>query len=153
MDSNPPPTSPCNLESASGLAVQVNPNGSIRRMSCGGTLLNPFPCNEGEGGPANIYLRRHGDEVAATALLGPQGHSAVQCESRSMTFSGEWRGIRFLASLVLAESASAWFWHLAFENCSDKANTLDLFYAQDLALADYAEVRQNEYYVSHYIDH
>ena len=153
MDSNPPTTSPCNLESASGLAVQVNPNGSIRRMSCGGTLLNLFLGNEVEGGPANIYLRRHGDEVAATALLGPQGHSAVQCDSRSMALSGESRGIRFLASLALAESASAWFWHLAFENCSDKAETLDLFYVQDLALADYAAVRQNEYYVSHYVDH
>ena len=58
-----------------------------------------------------------------------------------------------MTSLVLAESAPAWFWHLALENHGDEAETLDLIYVQDLALADYGAVRLNEYYVSQYIDH
>ncbi len=136
--------------------MQVNANGSIRRMTHGRILLNLFLGNEVEGGPANIYLRRLGDEAAAVPLLGPRSSSAVSAVRRangSLTLSGDWRGLRFKASMVLAESAPAWFWHVALENQSGKAETLDLIYVQDLALADYGEVRLNEYYVSQYVDH
>ena len=151
---NPPfRIGPCDLKSPSGLTVQVNANGSIRRMKHRDILLNLFLGNEAEGGPANIYLRRLGDEAAAVPLLGPRSQSAVRCDKRSLTLSGDWRGIRFMASMVLAESAPAWFWHVALENQSDKAETLDLIYVQDLALADYGAVRLNEYYVSQYVDH
>jgi cellobiose phosphorylase len=141
------------LESPSGLTVQVNANGSIRRMKHRDILLNLFLGNEVEGGPANLYLRRLGDEAAAVPLLGPRSQSAVRFDERSLTLSGDWRGIRFVASMVLAESAPAWFWHVALENHGDKAETLDLLYVQDLALADYGAVRLNEYYVSQYVDH
>jgi len=33
------------------------------------------------------------------------------------------------------------------------AGTVDLVYAQDLAITDYGAIRLNEYYVSHYVDH
>jgi 1,2-beta-oligoglucan phosphorylase len=147
------PNGPYRIENPSGLTVQVNANGSIRRMRHRDILLNLFLGNEVEGGPANIYLRRLGDEVAAVPLLGPRSPSAVRCDGRSLTLSGDWRGIRFLVSMVLAESASGWFWHVALENNGDKAETLDLIYVQDLALADYGAVRLNEYFVSHYVDH
>ena len=39
------------------------------------------------------------------------------------------------------------------ENIGDVAATLDLIYAQDLALAHYGAGRLNEYYVSQYLDH
>jgi cellobiose phosphorylase len=70
-----------------------------------------------------------------------------------MTAQGEWKGIRFSVSLVLAESAPAWFWHVVLKNTLDEAVTLDLIYTQDLGLAQYWAVRINEYYTSHYIDH
>jgi hypothetical protein len=128
----------CDLESPSGLTVQVNANGSTRRMKHRDILLNLFLGNEAEGGPANIYLRRLGDEAAAVPLLGTCSRSAVRCDKRSLTLSGDWRGIRFVVTMVLAESAPAWFWHVALENQSGKAETLDLIYIQDLALADKA---------------
>ena len=59
---------PCHLESPSGMTVQVNANGSIRRMKHRDILLNLFLGNEAEGGPANIYLRRLGGEVSAIGL-------------------------------------------------------------------------------------
>ena len=96
-------TGPCHLESPSGMRVQVNANGSVRRMKHREILLNLFLGNELEGGPANIYLRRLGDEVAAVSLLGPRSQSALRCDKRSLTLSGDWWGIRFMASMVLAE--------------------------------------------------
>jgi 1,2-beta-oligoglucan phosphorylase len=144
---------PCDLESPSGLTVQVNANGSIRRMKHRDILLNLFLGNEVEEGPANIYLRLLDDEAAAIPLLGPRSRAAVRCDKQSLTVSGDWRGVRFVASMVLARSAPAWFWHVALENESGRAETLDLIYVQDLALADYGAVRLNEYYVSQYVDH
>src|SRR5262249_22982953 len=70
-----------------------------------------------------------------------------------LTVRGEWQGIRFTASLVLAASAAAWFWHVALENTGQATATVDLLYAQDVALAHYSAVRLNEYYVSQYADH
>jgi 1,2-beta-oligoglucan phosphorylase len=54
----------------------------------------------------------------------------------------------FVVSLVLGASDSAWFLHVDLENIGDVAATLDLIYAQELALAHYGAVRLNESYVS-----
>jgi cellobiose phosphorylase len=144
---------PNRLESLSGLTVQVNSNGSIRRMDHRDILLNLFLGNEAEGGPANLYLRRHGKEVEAVPLLGPLSLSDVRCDNRCLTLSGEWQGIRYAVSLILAESSSAWFWHVSLENVGSATETVDLIYVQDIALAHYGTVRSNEFYVSQYVDH
>ncbi|MEW6663976.1 MAG: hypothetical protein AB1512_01990 [Thermodesulfobacteriota bacterium] len=144
---------PFRLEGPSGLSVQVNSNGSIRRMDCGDILLNLFLGTEMEGGPANLYLRRHDPAIEVIPLLGPRGPSAFQFDRQGMTAAGEWRGIHFHLRLVLAESAPAWFWHVSLKNSGSAAETIDLLYAQDLALAHYWAVRLNEYYTGHYVDH
>ena len=68
MSSKP---SPFVLESPSGLRVQVNANGSIRRIDHRDVIANLFPGSELEGGPANLYLRRHAARIEWTPLLGP----------------------------------------------------------------------------------
>ncbi|HSW27802.1 MAG TPA: hypothetical protein VLJ62_33925, partial [Burkholderiaceae bacterium] len=142
------------LTSLSGLAVHVNANGSIRRIDCGDVVVNAFVGNELEGGPANLYLRRHhGGRVECTPLLGPRCPGAVRLEPQALHVTGEWAGIRFQVSLVLARSAPAWFWHVALENAGRDTQTVDVVCTQDVALAHYATVRLNEYYVSQYVDH
>ncbi|HEY7495490.1 MAG TPA: hypothetical protein VIH59_30840, partial [Candidatus Tectomicrobia bacterium] len=148
-----PATSPDQINSPSGLQVQVNANGSIRRMDHRDILLNLFLGNEVEGGPANIYLRRHGPSLTAIPLLGPCSPAVFYLDAQGLTATGEWQSIRFTASLVLAASAPAWFWHMTLENTGHAIAIVDLLYAQDLALAHYSTVRLNEYYVSQYIDH
>src|SRR5262249_14802454 len=66
---------------------------------------------------------------------------------------GGWQGSGFRAGLVVAAAAAAWFWHVALENTGQDTATVDLLYAQDMALAHYSTVRLNEYYVSQYVDH
>ena len=144
---------PFRLESPSGLKIELNANGSIRRMDCGDIMLNLFLGNEVEGGPANIYLRRKGQTVEAIPLLGPLSPASFQIGGQGMTAAGTWQGVRFRLSLVLAQSAPAWFWHVELENTGTEAETYDLIYTQDLGLAHYGAIRLNEYYVSHYIDH
>jgi len=144
---------PFRLESPAGLSMEVNANGSIRRMDHRDILLNLFLGTEMEGGPANVYLRRLGAIVEATPLLGPRSPAAIHVDQRGMTAHGEWQGIRFRVSLSLAESAAAWFFHMVLENTLAKEETVDLIYTQDLGLAQYWAVRINEFYTSHYVDH
>jgi cellobiose phosphorylase len=148
-----PAVFPFRLESPSGLSIEVNANGSIRRMDHRDILLNLFLGTEIEGGLANLYLRRLGTVVEATPLFGPQSPAAIHVDQRGMTAHGEWKGIRFSVSLCLAKSAPAWFWHVALENTISSEETLDLIHTQDLGLAQYWAVRINEFYTSHYIDH
>jgi 1,2-beta-oligoglucan phosphorylase len=144
---------PHRLTSPSGVTVQVNANGSIRRIDCGGVTVNAFIGNEVEGGPANIWLRRHGTRIECTPLLGPLSPGVLRLERDALHVDGEWNGVRFHLSLVLARSARAWYWHVALENTGRDAQTVDLVHAQDVALAPYATLRLNEYYVSQYVDH
>jgi cellobiose phosphorylase len=145
--------SPLRLTSPSGLSIELNANGSLRRLDHGEILLNLFPGNEIEGGPANLYLRRIGDIVEAIPLLGPTSPACIASDGKQISWSGEWQGIRFAVVLTLAESAPAWFWHVMLENTGAAAVTVDLIHAQDLGLAAYGAVRLNEYYVSQYLDH
>lgn len=71
-------SSPVRLESPSGLSVQVNANGSIRRLDFQDIMVNLFLGNELEGGPANLYLRRLGDSITAIPLLGPRSPAEVR---------------------------------------------------------------------------
>jgi cellobiose phosphorylase len=150
---NQPADFPFRIESPAGLSIQVNANGSIRRMDFGDILLNLYLGTEIEGGPANLYLRRHGRFIESVPLLGPCSPAAFAWDKREMTACGEWRGIRFRVSLIPSQSSPAWFWHVVLENTGPQVETVDLLYTQDLALAHYGAVRLNEYYVCHYVDH
>jgi cellobiose phosphorylase len=144
---------PARFESPSGLSVQVNANGSIRRMDHRDIILNLFLGTEIEGGPSDIYLRRHGASIESISLLGPRSPGAVHVDAQGVTIDGEWKDVRFRIALILAESAPAWLWHVTLENAGMRAASVDLIYAHAMALAHYGAVRMNEYYVSQYVDY
>jgi cellobiose phosphorylase len=143
------------LSGHSGMTAELNANGSLRRFECSGVSLTLFVGNEIEGGPANLYLRRHADTIEWTPLLGPFSRTRFEVHPASggLVGLGSWLGINYSIALVLARNAPAWFWHVHLENTGAITQHVDLTYAQDLALAPYGAVRLNEYYVSQYIDH
>jgi cellobiose phosphorylase len=144
---------PHRIASPSGINVEVNSNGSIRRIDHGDIMLNLFLGNEAEGGPANIHLRRLDSRVESTPLIGPGSPAAFEIRPDGMTACGKWGDIAYRARLILAGSAPAWFWHVELENTGNSTVTCDLIHTQDIALAHYGAVRLNEYYVSQYVDH
>jgi 1,2-beta-oligoglucan phosphorylase len=150
------------LNSRSGLRAQINANGSLRRFDCeaqapqGQTICLPlFVGNELDGGPTNLYLRRHSSPVEWTPLLGPLSPTSFHTDPASgmLVGIGTWLGINYSIALVLAQNSPAWFWHVRLENTNAAPAELDLTYAQDVALAPYGALRLNEFYVSQYIDH
>src|SRR5690606_13748367 len=48
------------ISNTAGLTIELNTNGSLKRIDYDATIVNLYPGNELEGGPANIYLRRPG---------------------------------------------------------------------------------------------
>ena len=144
---------PFRASSPSGMSVELNANGSIRRMDCGDIMLNVFLGNEAEGGPTNIYLRRLGQTVESIPLLGPDSPASYQTCERGMVASGTWGDLAFRLRLVLAESAKAWFWHVELINTGPQSITYDLIHTQDIGIAHYGASRLNEFYVSQYVDH
>ncbi|MES2982375.1 MAG: hypothetical protein V4727_08685 [Verrucomicrobiota bacterium] len=147
------PSFPFSVTSPAGLSLQLNSNGSIRRMECGDIHINLFPGNEAEGGPTNIHLRQLGETVESIPLLGPCSPAAWQFDERSMTGQGQWRNIAFRIRLLLSEERHAWFWHVELNNTGKESIRCDLIHTQDLGIAHYGAIRLNEYYVSQYIDH
>jgi len=144
------------LTSRSGLSLEVTSRGALRRFDCGSTALNLFVGNELDGGPTNLYLRRHHSGTTTFApLLGPRSATRFdlrQADNR-LIGAGSWQGIDYVIALLLAQDAPAWFWHVRLLNTTPSQHQLDLIYAQDIALAPYGTVRLNEYYVSQYVDH
>ena len=144
---------PFRASAESGISFELNSNGSIRRMDHGDIMLNLFPGNEVEGGPANIHLRLRGDESAAHPLLGPGSGSSIEALGDGLRVKGEWRGLVYQVWLRLAKSLPAWFWHVEIVNTTDRVFTVDLIHSQDIGLAHYGAIRLNEFYVSQYVDH
>jgi 1,2-beta-oligoglucan phosphorylase len=143
------------LSSPSGLRATLNRNGSLCRLDCGAIALALFVGSEIEGGPANLYLRRHTEHIEWIPLLGPASPTRFSLDPQGTTLRGRgrWGDIGYLIELTLAAEAPAWFWRVQLENRGATHHTLDLTYAQDLALASYGAIRLNEYYVSQYLDH
>ncbi|HVF15322.1 MAG TPA: hypothetical protein VNA21_00365, partial [Steroidobacteraceae bacterium] len=142
------------LTSPSGLSIELNSNGSLRRIDLGETIVNLFLGNEVEGGPANLYLRRASSQEFV-ALLGPQSSTRFREDTsrNSLIGTGTWQGLRYEVELRLARDEPVWFWHVRVANDGLATQRIELLYAQDIALSPYGTVRMNEYYVSQYVDH
>lgn len=130
--------------------MELNANGSVRRLDCGDIMLNVFLGNEAEGGTSNIHLRHSG---LAIPLLGPGSPAAYQMDESGLIASGVSGDITFRVRLQLVDSAKAWFWHVEVENTGNTDVSFDLIHTQDIAIANYGAVRLNEFYVSQYVDH
>ena len=148
-------STPTRLTSPSGVRAELNLNGSLRRLDCEAIVLSLFVGNEIEGGPTNLYLRRHTDKIEWTPLLGPSSPTRFHTDPTTgrLIGMGSWQGINYSLTLVLAKDKPAWFWHVQLENTTAKAQQVDLTYVQDIALASYGGIRLNEFYVSQYLDH
>lgn len=149
----PPPV--LGWTSPSGLRVECHNHGALRSLSFGDIAVNLFVGNALEGGPTNLVLRRLGASVETTCLLGPRSPTRWRIDPEAGEFegAGDWQGLRYRVALRLAAGAPAWFWHVRVENVSADPVRFDLMLLHDLALAPYAAVRLNEYYVSQYVDH
>ncbi|HEY4081556.1 MAG TPA: hypothetical protein VGM81_12755 [Burkholderiaceae bacterium] len=142
------------LRNRAGLAFELFAHGAPARMMAGDLLLNLFPGNVLEGGPANLWLRMRqgGGAWQATPLLGPRSPLQASFGTLTLTMSGQWQGLQLSLQLRLAEESTSWFWHLDAVNHGSDEVELSLVMTQDVGLANPQAVAINEFYVSQYID-
>lgn len=154
MSDLPAPRMGFELRSASGLCAECHASGGLRRLLWGSTCVSLWVGSELEAGPTQIYLRHRGEALSWTPLLGATSPTRFQRVGEGeLAGEGHWRDIEYVLVLRLAQDAPAWFWHLWLRNRSPHPQSVDLTYAQDVALAPYWALRLNEYYVSQYVDH
>src|SRR5688572_18202942 len=88
------------------LSFEINANRSVRRVLAGDLVLNLFVGNEMEGGPANLWLRRHETSgVEAIPLLGPGSPARFYVDNRGLIAQADWQGLQLELRLVLADDA------------------------------------------------
>jgi cellobiose phosphorylase len=147
------------IASPSGLAASFNANGSLRELRWGDELcVHLFPGNALEAGSTQLVLRRWagmtpegGPDILP--LLGPHSPARWHAEDDRLVARGDWQGLAFELSFVLAANEPAWFWHLSLHHARGNAPcTVDLICQHDIALAPHGALRLNEYYVCHYVD-
>ena len=135
------------------MRAQFTTTGSLRRLEVAGQSILLYPGDELEAGPANVYLRlKMGPVIQATALLGPQASGRLRWTTNGPVVAGRWGDLEYRIAFRLAAAVTAWFWLVEVSNRGAHAVEVDLIHTQDVALASYAAVRTNEYYVSQYLD-
>jgi len=149
------------LANRAGLRFELDAgHGAARRLLAGDVeqplMLNLFPGNAIEGGPANVWLRRRvaGGGWQSVPLFGPRSPLGIHPadDALALTLSGSWQGLVVLAQWRLAEDAAAWFWHVRIENRGSVPCETSLMLVQDVGLASPQTIAVNEFYVSQYID-
>lgn len=141
------------LSSASGLRAQLLPSGALFALRHRETLLNQFLPGPAEDGLFRLLVRWR-DAAGRIAGWAP----LVGCGAEFTLQGGPaWRtrpgaGLECITTLTLHPQHAAWAWRVQLRNTAATPLTCEIFHAQDLGLADEAAVRNNEAYVSQYLD-
>lgn len=143
------------IRNQAGLEAELLSHGALRRLLLApGLMLNLFPGNELEGGPANVWLRRRdgGGAWRAAPLLGPLSPLGLHRADGAFEMRGTWDGLALRLQLRLAAQEATLFWHLQVHNIGSDGCEVAPMLVQDVGLCDYGAARTNEFYVSHYLD-
>lgn len=126
-------------------------SGDLRAITKNHLMINQLISNPLDGSLNNLYLRIHdGDKIDAFPLLGVKSNSEFYTtDDNRVYWKGTYRGINYQVTFTLTEK-HIWFWDITLDGADVE---VDLIYGQDVSIADIGAVRNNEAYVSQYIDH
>ncbi len=142
------------LRNRAGLSIELLDSGSIFAIRHGDVLVNQVLGSSVEGGPGNLYLRRHTREgISSFPLVGPASPSRHGATRHGAAWEGSVDGLDYRCTLRLAARQPTWFWTIQLANSSGRRMRVDAVLSQDLGIAHEAAVRSNELYTSQYIDH
>ena len=142
------------LRNRSPLVVQLLPSGAVFALRHGSTLLNQMLPGPAENGLFRLLLRWQGAAGLAgwCPLVGPGLAFAHNGADSAIWTSVADSGLHCTTRLQLHPRLAAWVWRVRVRNAGTIPRRIDALLAQDLGLADEGAVRNNEAYISHYID-
>lgn len=140
------------LSSDSGLEILLHPSGTLYAVRRDELILNQVLSSPLEGGMNRLYLRRWDrPSRPARRLAGPGARFSVQ--GRCARWEDEEDGLRVVTTLAVHPREPFWAWRVSLRADAPETARVDLLYGQDLGLADRGALRNNEAYVSQYLDH
>jgi CRISPR-associated protein Csx3 len=152
------------LGSPGDLTAQFLPSGALFALRHRQTLINqvlPGPAEEGlfrllvrwSGTPEAVRGEQRPEGGVGWAAVAGPGLAFAPVGSRAATWTMHARGrLESQTMFVLHPTLPAWTWRVRLRNSSTSPLQVDVLHAQDLGLADEAAVRNNEAYVSQYLD-
>jgi CRISPR-associated protein Csx3 len=150
------------VSSRSGLQAQFLPTGVLFALHQRQTLINQLLPGPAEEGSFRLLARwvaeptGQGNAVAPARgwlpIVGP-GLAFGRAGERAVSWTASRAGmLEITTTFSLHSRRSLWAWRVHVRNVSATMLRVDLLHAQDLGLADEAAVRNNEAYVSQYLD-
>lgn len=125
-------------------------SGDLYQAVSGRTMINQLMASPLDGSLNNLYLRIHGESgIRSCPLLGVHSGSSVRAGEGRLVWEGAAEGIAYRVTFAPTKQG-VWFWDV--EARGDGA-VIDVIYGQDIGVADPGAVRNNEAYLSQYIDH
>jgi 1,2-beta-oligoglucan phosphorylase len=147
------------IESRSGLRAEFLPSGALFALRHASTLINQLLPGPAEDGLFRLLIRwsarggGDGDLERGWAPLVGRGLAFARRGEQAVTWATQ-RGAWLTATTTFAlhPALAGWTWRVHVWNVSRSTLVVDVLHAQDLGLADEEAVRNNEAYVSHYLD-
>ncbi|MBI1736946.1 MAG: cellobiose phosphorylase, partial [Candidatus Rokubacteria bacterium] len=142
------------LESRSRVRAEFLPTGALFALRHDSTLINQVLPGPAEDGLCRLIVRwsaADGDGGWAP-LVGP-GLAFARSGPLAVTWATAPAGrLTAMTTFALHPQLAGWTWRVHVRNVSGSTLAIDVLHAQDLGLADEAAVRDNEAYVSQYLD-
>jgi CRISPR-associated protein Csx3 len=147
------------LKSRGGLTAQFLPTGALFALRHRETLINQLLPGPAEDGLFRLLVRwwtsEKGERRGTGGWASVAGPGLVfgRVEPRAVAWTAEIAGTLIATTtFVLHPTMACWTWRIRARNTSASALQIDVLHALDLGLADEGAVRNNEAYVSQYID-
>ena len=146
------------LESRSGVRAEFLPSGALFALRHHSTLINQVLPGPAEDGLFRLIVRWSAPAAAGAdhdrgwaPLVGP-GLTFARSGRHAVTWATSAERVAATTTFALHPTLAGWTWRIAVRNVSRSALAVDVLHIQDLGLADEAAVRNNEAYVSQYLD-
>lgn len=134
-----------------GIQVSILETGNIGEINKDILMLNQLHGNNLETTAANIFLRiERSGNVLYSPLIGVGSNSKFIVEENQAIYDGEFEGIEY--QVVLSIIKNAYFFDVLLKKNPTK-DRITVFYGMDTAVSNIYALRNNEAYVSQYVDH
>lgn len=143
----------CNIKNSAGLSFSIYDNGSIKDIIQDSVQIDLLAGSPFEAKSAMLYLRVLGKEIVSVPLFGPESPARQVLDDNVFQTQGQFQGVDFSCSLMLAENESSWVWNVKVQNAGSEKVELDLLYTQDVGMLPAQTGSINDLYISQYIDY
>ncbi len=133
------------------LKLKFLKSGDIYQITSQNTQINLLNANLLDGSVSNIYLRKKEKGIYFfSPLLGINSASSFKIKNNKAYYVGKTLDVNY--QVVLSLKGDTWYYDVFIEK-NNNNKQYDLYYGQDVALADMNMVSNNELYTSQYVDH